>query len=770
MTTPTDPPEAPPRPRRGVRELLQATGRSLSTGGGRGEALGFFCEALLEAGVPALIVLISFLYSPQLSDYRIGKQAALHLMVGLLAGLWLVRAGIQGRLSLARLAFYRPVLVFLGLSLCSLALATNRLQGAEALLSQVWLLLLCLLAMHHVRDPAAASVTLWTAVLCGLGVALLGLLQYNGIHLVPTVFGDLPVSTLGNPNFVAHYLELLIPLILALLTVRRQRWEQALLWAALILTTAHLVVAASRAGWLALAVALGYWFWPRLAGVRRRLHQVLAAALVALLLSAPLGLVLDSVPNGQGQSLNQSLTQLGAGTWERALSGFDRQNFSVAQRLIIWSDTIALIADHPLLGVGPGNFELYLPAYRSLARHQEWKALMGERTNVAYEAENEYLEFAAEAGLPGLAAMLWLLGTLVWSGRRRLQHQIDPTLRTLTRGCLAGLIATLVHCLFSFNLQDPASATLFWLLGGLVVALNGGEPETRVIDLASPGRRAAVLAAGALLAAVGIGLGLSIAAGDYYYSNGRKLQAAGQPNRATLAYNQAIGWRGWDFRYHHSLGLARLEANRPAEADAPLRRSLALHPNNAAAMRLLGRSLWLQEKDGELAVAWLQRAVTLDPLNAQSYYWLARAQQLRQDHAGAIAAWEQAIALQPGDPEMLMSLALEYGSAGQYPRARQCLEQAARLAPQNPNILGNLGALYLKVGLLAQAEAPLRQAVSLAPAMPSWRYNLALVLAGQQRTAEALALCEPLLQANPSDEQLQRLVSSLRQRRQKDGP
>ena len=769
---PADQDKTPVPARSKVGAYLQAARQSLSTGGGPHEAAGYLCEALLEAGVPALIVLTAFFYSPQLSDYRIGKLAALHLMAGLLGGLWLVRAGIQGRLLLERVPLYRPLLAYLGLSLVSLALAFNKIQGAEVLLTQAWLLLLCLLAMHHFRDPAAAYSTLWTIAMSGLVVALLGLLQYHGLQLIPlpTIYGNLPVSTLGNPNFVAHYLELLIPLILALLAVRRRPWEQTLLWVALILTMAHLLVAASRAGWLALAVGLTFWFWPRLAFARRRLHQLLVGALAALLLSAPLGLVLDSAPSGDGQTLNRSLSQLAQSTWDRALSSFDLGNISVAQRLIIWGDTIALISAHPLLGVGPGNFELFLPAYRSPERHQAWKQLMGDLTNVAYEAENEYLEFAAEGGLLGLAAMLWLLGTVVWSGWNCLRHQDQPEIRALTRGCLAGLIATLVHCAFSFNLQDPASAALFWLLGGLVVALNRGKSPGQAIALATRGRRSAVLVAGALLVLAGGYWSLCIAAGDYYYSKGHQHQVEHQPNRATLAYAQAISWRNWDFRYHHSLGLARLEANRPAEAEGPLRQSLALHPNNAPTLRLLGQALWRQEKNTDQAVSFLQRAVALDPLNPQSYLWLARALQQNQDHAGAIGAWEGAIALQPQDAETLMSLGIEYGTAGQRSKARECLEEALRLAPQHPAILGNLGAVYLLEGRFDQAEILLRQAMSLAPAELSWQRNLALVLAGQQRLQEALQLAEPLLRAYPRDQQLQRLIQNLHQRLQKEKP
>jgi hypothetical protein len=39
---------------------------------------GYLLEALLEAGFPALIVLVTLLYAPYFSDYMIPKMAAIH--------------------------------------------------------------------------------------------------------------------------------------------------------------------------------------------------------------------------------------------------------------------------------------------------------------------------------------------------------------------------------------------------------------------------------------------------------------------------------------------------------------------------------------------------------------------------------------------------------------------------------------------------------------------------------------------------------------------
>jgi tetratricopeptide (TPR) repeat protein/O-antigen ligase len=754
--------------RRGNQNLIQGEG----AGGGWAGRLEDFFGTLIKFGTPVAVILTALMFSTHFSDYRIIKTAVVHTMVPLLLGVWLVRAAVRGRLYLERLPLYLPFLVYLTVALLSLSFSHNPAKGAEVLLFQVWCILFCILVAHHFRDPTVALGVLWAVVLTGLIVAVLGLLQHSDVHLIPTAtaYGRLPVSTLGNPNFVAHYMEIIIPLTIALMIIRKQPWERAALGGVLLATGSHMVLAASRAGWLALGAALVFALY--VIKARVRWLRIVALAVVAVALLSPIAeLALGSIYLESGESLYNSIVLFADRTWERALSSFDPGDFSISQRLLVWGDTLELIRAHPLLGVGPGNYRISLLPYRNATSQRAWSELMGMRTNVADHAHNEYLEYWSESGFFGLAAMVWLLGAMLWMGWNFLRTQSPSVTWTITLGCMMGLIATLGHSFFSFNLRDPTSASHFWLLGGLMIAVArpGQTAQNLVLDLylRTAWRRGLVAVSGVAVGCLGLYLGLCILLGEFNYFQGvKKYRIDKHSNRATLELREAIKWRGYNFEYHHLLGAVSLEAGRYAEAEAALKRSLELHPHNPRTLRLLGRTRYSLKKEEE-AIAALKRAAEIDPLEQKTYELLGLVYRQQGAYDKAIEAWKQALSFQPEDARLLNSLGVEYHNGGQMNSAIVVLERGGQLHPEDGFIQGNLGGFYLRAGRLEEAESALRRAIELKPEMTEWRSNLAQVYSRQNKLDEALSQAEMAVQIDPRDEVLQRLVKDLRRRLEK---
>jgi hypothetical protein len=126
-----------------------------------------------------------------------------------------------------------------------------------------------------------------------------------------------------------------------------------------------------------------------------------------------------------------------------------------------------LFFDHPWTGTGPGTFrDAIVPYWTDF--EQRWFILYNMRNN---HAHNELLEAAVEAGLPGLAATLLLFITVLFS---TLQLATSACTRTRRLGLLlfVAFIAMLIDAQFGFNLHTPAAAGLFFLLVGLVIALQ----------------------------------------------------------------------------------------------------------------------------------------------------------------------------------------------------------------------------------------------------------------------------------------------------------
>jgi TolB-like protein/Flp pilus assembly protein TadD len=119
-------------------------------------------------------------------------------------------------------------------------------------------------------------------------------------------------------------------------------------------------------------------------------------------------------------------------------------------------------------------------------------------------------------------------------------------------------------------------------------------------------------------------------------------------------------------------------------------KAVALDPGNAEAVAWLGVTYsddWVQDFSEESAfrgVALTAEAISLDPLNASCHAVHTWALLCIGDLDAALRTSERGIALNAGDPAVLVNHALTLTYDGKYAEARQLLEQARRLEPLPP--------------------------------------------------------------------------------------
>ena len=114
---------------------------------------------------------------------------------------------------------------------------------------------------------------------------------------------------------------------------------------------------------------------------------------------------------------------------------------TLSSRLQMWRVALRMIRAHPWVGVGPNNIEEVYPLY--LPRGESPETLFHGHLH------NNFLQFAAERGLPCLATWVWLmtaLGWYTWKVRRRLSTQ-----RWIADATLAAWLAFLAEGCFEFN-------------------------------------------------------------------------------------------------------------------------------------------------------------------------------------------------------------------------------------------------------------------------------------------------------------------------------
>ena len=199
----------------------------------------------------------------------------------------------------------------------------------------------------------------------------------------------------------------------------------------------------------------------------------------------------------------------------------------------------------------------------------------------------------------------------------------------------------------------------------------------------------------------------------------------------------------------HHQGVCRQLAGDPAQAEALIRRALALEPDRAEAWTNLGVAL-LAQGDADQAVDCFRRALRRAPDNAHALNNLGAVLLRRQDWAEARSVLERALRIAPETRGAAVNLAVALAGEGAYGRAMELCADVIRREPDNLDAHLCLANAQAKLGHFERAIATLRQALAFGPA-PQAVNNLANLLQSEGRTVEAVAAYRGILDADPDN-------------------
>jgi len=217
-----------------------------------------------------------------------------------------------------------------------------------------------------------------------------------------------------NPNDLAINIAINFPLTFAFFL--RARGPRKAIWGgAMVVMLYGVMLTFSRSGFLALALALLLCLWEF--GIKgKRLYLILAA-----------GLLMVAVTAFAPDNYSQRLKSIFMGRIDGAMD-----NGSADARRQLLQDSIHMMIQHPVFGVGPGNFQVVTGAW--------------------HVAHNTYSEMGAEAGVPALILFLWVLAAGYQNLRFAQRSQFSKTdleFRILAGGLVASFGAYLVGAFFS---------------------------------------------------------------------------------------------------------------------------------------------------------------------------------------------------------------------------------------------------------------------------------------------------------------------------------
>ena len=135
-------------------------------------------------------------------------------------------------------------------------------------------------------------------------------------------------------------------------------------------------------------------------------------------------------------------------------------------------------------------------------------------------------------------------------------------------------------------------------------------------------------------------------------------------------------------------------------------------PDDGRVVGEYGKSLVQQGRPAD-AVAFLKRATQLSQNDATVYSALGVAYDQLDDRKNAAAAYDRALVLHPGDPNVLNNYAVSRMLAGDFNGAQKLLTQAQATGTANPKIASNLQLLaQMRAQAAAKPAAPSTAAAS----------------------------------------------------------
>lgn len=259
-------------------------------------------------------------------------------------------------------------------------------------------------------------------------------------------------GTFGNPNWAGEYLAMALLVTMGRLA---SAWSRARA-AAVALIAAGLAATFARGAWLACAIGMLAMLLTWRGGIPRNRRIALAAAALAGIATVA---ILALRPD-----MFQYLANVA----------------SIRGRFWLWYVTFHVIAAHPL-GVGLGQFEVRFAEMQAQCFQTDFGRKFLSSASFPLQAHNDYLQIAAEAGLPALLAAAALTLLIVRRGRAL---SADGA----ALGFWAAVVAMMVNALYGFPFFLPGCVALCAIFLGAAeagLATRHALPPSRLLRLAA---------------------------------------------------------------------------------------------------------------------------------------------------------------------------------------------------------------------------------------------------------------------------------------------
>lgn len=701
-----------------------------------------FLQSLIRWAFYALFFLVPLVfYSKSYELFEYNKMMLTYGLTIFIAGAWIGKMVLNKKIIFRRTFLDWPILLYLASHILSTIFSLDvhtSIWGYysrfhEGLLATISYLILFYALVSNLTKKEVIKSLLFSFV-SGVIVSLWGTLEHFGtsiscIFITGQANDDCWIqdvrnrvfATLGQPNWMAAYLDVLILATLGFIfkmighqTIIKEKNDRPLIvhdFRSILLASlffAALLFTKSRSGLLGLLAGFGVFGLGFFITQGKRTVELvksksfLVITAIFVLITLFFGLPFDKIDQLTIPNLLAGKKQAAAPAKPATTDGYIDIGISESGdiRKIVWKGAIKIWERYPIFGSGVETFAYAYYKDRPVEHNyvSEWDFLYNK-------AHNEFLNILATTGTVGFLSYLSILGVYSWWILKQVRHPKAVDHQSLILALYAGYISILVTNFFGFSVV--IIGIFFFLIPGFCLLLSLPDAEPIKSELkpqkhpnsgnTSGGQWTAI----AIICLIGLFLEwnlLQMWQADEAFAYGKNLDGIQDYSQATPYLLKSVETNGDEptFQDELSYNEAILTAQIFQEASGSAQEKIARvqpylnlttkssdqavnsEPNNLSFWKTRTKVFYqLAVIDPQFlsqALAAITKAVDLAPTDPKVRYNYGLILGRSGDVNGAIKAFEDTIALKADYSDAHYALGLYYDQVGQKDKARAQME------------------------------------------------------------------------------------------------
>ena len=348
--------------------------------------------------------------------------------------------------------FYKDsILVFMGILLLAMIFSVKYATDSHIALAESFrfatYIAIYFIIKYEMKSKKALTKVINSYIFSCLLVSVFGIVQYFtkiGLDEKFIYKGNYSVSlritsTIGNSNSLGAFLIIaLFPLIMISI-YEKSKFKKAFYIITTLTSITTIVLSFSRNAWIGLILGL-----------------------ILLVIMYNYRLIFLLIATGGGALLVPSV--------RRRL--FDFKTIGSDGRVSLWKIAGKMIKDHPIRGVGNGNY------YTLFGKYGKKYPELWYNNHVNFPSHNSYLKVQSELGIVGIVSFVLLLLSIVIKMKQFATRVTDKFYKYFYTGFFVSVIVFLIMNVSDNFLFVPKVCSYFWILVAIAQSINHNRLDT----------------------------------------------------------------------------------------------------------------------------------------------------------------------------------------------------------------------------------------------------------------------------------------------------